>query len=84
MGDIIRESLKNTVENTESIMESTNTEHNSESSNLWKILGLAGGTALLGGGSYAVYRWWKLKKQQEELQKLLPMQPLTKCRQLGN
>ena len=71
MGDIIREGLKNTVENTESIMESTNTEHNSESSNLWKILGIAGGTALLGGASYGVYRWWKLKKQQEELQKQL-------------
>ena len=83
MGDIIREGLKNTVENTESIMESTNTEHNSDpviskptisdpvSSNLWKILGLAGGTALLGGASYAAYRWWQLKKQQEELQKQL-------------
>ena len=84
MGDIIREGLKNTVENTESIMESTNTEHNSESSNLWKILGLAGGTALLGGGSYAVYRWWKLKKQQEELEKELEKQRLIQQQKLAS
>ena len=86
MGDIIRESLKNTVENTESIMESSNTEHNSdpESSNLWKILGLAGGTALLGGGSYAAYRWWKHKKQQEELEKEIEKQRLIQEQKLAN
>ena len=73
MDDVIREGLKNTVENNEVEIEQMNTEHNSDpietNSDLWKILGITGGVALLGGGAYAAYRWWQYKKQQEELEK---------------
>lgn len=57
---IINETFKNNEDLNQIKLDSITSEPN-----LTKILGVAGGIALLGGGAYAGYKWWQYKKQQE-------------------
>jgi len=58
--NVILESLQNTGDVNQVKLDSTSSDPS-----LAKILGIAGGVTLLGGGAYAGYKLWQLKKQQQ-------------------